>query len=268
MHKGRRSPRAGAAHHLLGRHDHVDVHVVRGGGDDTTARPPAAGAPWSPRRWPAATRPAAAATASSRSLNPPPLPSRAPVATDRHAPGHHQVDGLEVVEATRARRARRALDAAAVRGGSASAAGSSRKNGLVLGQARHRHVDEPCRPRGPARRTGSCGESGLLFSRWRRRPTRGWPPAGRRPPRPPRSSGCGSPGLGKRRTPGDPDRLPHLGAHRGLGRESTRSPPASWSWRGGRRGTPGRLRASGGAVSPARGTAPRGRPTGRHAPDG
>ena len=156
-----------------------DLQLVHGGDDEACRR----------RRG----RPRVA-TANSRSLKPPPLPSRAPSSVDRDAAGDDEVDGLELVDPDRARAPRRALDrrrlARACRRGRRGRAGRT-------GPARRaaaRPCRRPCRPRAPAggpataRRRGCT--SGCAHAATPRSPA-----AAPRPPPPRRSSGCGpSPG--------------------------------------------------------------------------
>ncbi len=107
-------------------------------------------------------RPAAVASANSRSANPPPLPSRAPSSPAATQPITTRLTGDRSASATR--RAERAapLIEAALRGGSLSRAGSRAKNGS--GPASRGTAMYTVLPSSSARcRTGHWAESGLDF---------------------------------------------------------------------------------------------------------
>ena len=111
----------------------------------------------------ASTNPAAAAIANSRSLNPPPLPSRAPRSSTATQPGHHEVDRRERVDVDPLRAPARTLDAARGARVVGEAIRVEEEEGIALGEARNGHVHDLAVDERRCR-TGHCGESGFAFS--------------------------------------------------------------------------------------------------------
>lgn len=108
-------------------------------------------------------RPAAVASANSRSAKPPPLPSRAPSSAAATQPMTTRPTGASSARLTRRAERDAPLIDAAFRGGSLRWSGSSAKNGSAAasrGTAMYTVL-----PSSSARwRTGSCAESGLAFT--------------------------------------------------------------------------------------------------------
>jgi hypothetical protein len=107
--------------------------------------------------------PAAAASANSRSANPPPLPSRAPSSATATEPITTRSTGDSEASATRRADRVAPLIEAALRGGSLRWSGSRAKNGSS--SASRGTAMNTVLPSSSARwRTGSCAESGFALS--------------------------------------------------------------------------------------------------------
>ena len=108
-------------------------------------------------------RPAAVASANSRSAKPPPLPSRAPSSPTATLPMTTRPTGVSSARLTRRADLDAPLIEAAFRGGSDKWSGSRAKNGS--GSASRGTAMYTVLPSSSARcRTGSCAESGLAFT--------------------------------------------------------------------------------------------------------
>ena len=176
----------------------------------------------------ASTSPASAATASSRSLKPPPLPSRAPDSSTATQPVTTRSTGSSSSTSTVRALRDAPLIELAVRGSSASCGGVEQEERVRLGQAGHRHVDdlavdERALAHRPLRRVGVRlhGRGRGPFGVSRR--------GGARPPRRPRSSGSGSPASGSGPPPAGRGRPRPARASAAFAASSAASPPASWS---------------------------------------